>query len=385
LRGVIVVGATAPDKARASYSNHGGAVSVMAPGGDQAQRGLPQDGVLSLGGCGAFDNFVGTVPPCSLTNPDFGSHFLQGTSMATPHVAGVIAMMLQAQPKLRTPIGNEIRRNWARVLAYLQDSSSLNGMGSCERGCGAGLLDAAKAVQKAIDYPSIGPLLVPTTSSTSSENVNGAIQFGPDDALIKFSVKNVGDATAVMNVSATSPGLNASAFSINVPADSEGVIVVNLDRNGVADGSYVGRISIKYGGLIPRLLEVRASYNIGTARPISNAQNVRVRLYRRDITCANDQQRLNFPSFEVGNDGGFNFGNLEFGTYDLIAYRIKPGTTPGPGDEISISELGRLDNLDIAASGTPKLLEQDITLEPTTIVIGPESPSDQKCTPKSGS
>jgi Subtilase family len=389
LRGVIVVGATAPDKARASYSNHGGAISVMAPGGDQAQRGLIQDGVLSLGGCGGFDNFAGNPPPCPNSNPAFGSHFLQGTSMATPHVAGVIAMMLQVQPKLRNPVGNEIKRNWARVLSYLQDSSSLNGMGSCERGCGAGLLDAAKAVQKALDYPSIGPLLVPTTSSTSSENVNGAIQFGPDDTLIKFSVKNVGDATAVMNVSASSPGLSAGAFSVNVPAESEGVVVVNLNRNGVTDGSYVGRVSINYGTLTPRVLEVRASYNIGTVRPISNSQNVRVRLYKRDLKCANDQQRVNFPSFEVGNDGSFNFSNLEFGslgvgTYDLIAYRIKPGTTPGPGDEISISELGRLDNLDFASSGTPKLVAQDITLEPTTIVIGPENPSDQRCAPKSG-
>jgi serine protease len=387
LRGVIVVGATAPDKARASYSNHGGAISVMAPGGDQARRGLPQDGVLSLGGCGAVDNTVGAVPPCNALNPEFGSHFLQGTSMATPHVSGVIAMMLQAQPKLRNPVGNEIKRNWARVLSYLQDSSSLNGVTSCERGCGAGLLDAAKAVQKAIDYPSIGPLLVPTTSSTSSENVNGAIQFGPDDTLIKFSVKNVGDATALINVSASSPGLSAGAFSANVPAESEGVIVVNLERNGVSDGSYVGRVSINYGAATPRLLEVRASYNIGTARPISNSQNVRVRLYKRDVTCINDQQRINFPSFEVGNDGGFNFGNLEFGglgggTYDLIAYRIKPGITPGPDDEVSISELGRLDNLDFGSSGTPKLLGQDITLEPTTIVIGPENPGNQKCVAK---
>jgi subtilisin family serine protease len=381
LRGVIVVGATGPDKARASYSNHGGAISVMAPGGDQARRGLTQDGVLSLGGCGAVDSFVGSVPPCT-ANSDFGSHFLQGTSMATPHVTGVVAMMLQAQPKLRNPTGNDTKNNWARVLSYLQDSSSLNGMGSCERGCGAGLLNAAKAVQRAIDYPSIGPLLVPTTSSTNSENVNGAIQFGPDDTLIKFSVKNVGDANAVLNVSATSPGLSAQPASVNVPADSEGVIVVKLERNGVGDGSYVGRVIIKYGAATPRTLEVRASYNVGTARPISNSQNVRVRLYKRDLTCANDQQRVNFPSFEVSNDGSFNFANLEFGTYDLIAYRIKPGTTPGPNDEVDVTELGRLDNLNFDASGTPKLLAQDVTLEPTMLVIGPENPNDQKCAPK---
>jgi serine protease len=376
LRGVIVVGATGPEKSRASYSNHGSTISVMAPGGDQARRSLAQDGVLSLGGCGGYDNFAGNAPPCA---DKFGSHFLQGTSMATPHVSGVIAMMLQAQPKLRNP--TDKARNWARVLAYLRDSSSLTGMTSCERGCGAGLLDAAKAVQTAIDYPSMGPLLVPVPSSTNSESVNGAIVFGLEDTVKAFSIKNIGDAPAIVNITTTSPGLKAGAS--NVPTNGEGSVSVNLDRNGVTEGSYAGRISISYGATTgpKRLLEVRAYYSVGLARPISSSQNVRVRLYKRDITCANDQRRVNFPSLKVAADGGFNLGNLEFGTYDLIAYRIKPGTTPGPTDEVSVSELGRLDNLDFRASGTPKLLDQDITLEPTAIVIGPEDPLDHNCAP----
>jgi subtilisin family serine protease len=379
LRGVIVVGATGPDKSRASYSNHGSAIGVMAPGGDQARRGLAQDGVLSLGACGGYDNFAGNIPPCVGSNPAFGSHFLQGTSMATPHVSGVIAMMLQAQPKLRNP--TDKARNWARVLAYLRDSSSLTGMTLCERGCGAGLLDAAKAVQTAIDYPSMGPLLVPVPSSTNSESVNGAIVFGLEDTVKTFSVKNIGDAPASVNITTTSPGLKAGASTI--PTNSEGSVSVNLDRTGVADGSYSGRISISYGTTTgpKRLLEVRAYYSVGLARPISSSQNVRVRLYKRDASCANDQRRVNFPSFEVTTDGGFNFGSLEFGTYDLIAYRIKPGTTPGPTDEVSVSELGRLDNLDFRSSGTPKLFDQEITLEPTAIVIGPEDPLDHNCAP----
>src|SRR5690606_26753144 len=88
-QGVIGVSATDMTEGRAHYSNAGPQVDVAAPGGDtRYDRDLDGwlDGVISLG--------------WDLVNDQATYVALQGTSMATPHVAGVVALMRSVNPDL---------------------------------------------------------------------------------------------------------------------------------------------------------------------------------------------------------------------------------------------------------------------------------------------
>jgi serine protease len=153
---VVAVGATGPLGTRAPYSNYGTTIDLMAPGGDISRtftvgsQTFPA-GVLST--TGVIDD--GTL---------YATYaFYQGTSMAAPHVAGVMALMLSADPEL-TP---------AQLLTRLSATATPLSALECQRPsddqCGAGLIDAAAAlafesgdVTPAPPRPPSAPGTVPT-------------------------------------------------------------------------------------------------------------------------------------------------------------------------------------------------------------------------------
>ncbi|WP_416967746.1 S8 family peptidase [Streptomyces sp. 4F14] len=142
---VISVAATNRAGAKASYSNFGSLVDISAPGGET--RTATANGILS------------TLNSGTKTPVAESYSYYQGTSMATPHVAGLAALLKSANSAL-TPaqIESAIKAN-ARALP-----------GACSGGCGAGLADAAKTVAAVSGGGSTGAVFTNTTAVAVPDN-----------------------------------------------------------------------------------------------------------------------------------------------------------------------------------------------------------------------
>ena len=155
--GVVTVAATDRNGNRTFYSNFGGVVEISAPGGEtntNSPSPAPENGVLSTLNSGA------TVPGA----PTYV--YYQGTSMAAPHIAGVLSLMVSLDPTL----------DFAQSLQILQSTAhSFPGGSSCNTSaCGSGIADAAAALNAVLGNP-----ITPTPTSTGPTPTNTAISGRP--------------------------------------------------------------------------------------------------------------------------------------------------------------------------------------------------------------
>ena len=89
-REVIGVSAFGPDYLPAVYTNYGPGTNISAPGGDETINMTAESDRATI---------LSTVPSdCSAYDADYG--YMQGTSMACPHVSGVVALGLSYAKKL---------------------------------------------------------------------------------------------------------------------------------------------------------------------------------------------------------------------------------------------------------------------------------------------
>jgi serine protease len=160
----ISVGATRFDGQLAAYSNYGPEVDVVAPGGDlkvdQNRDGYP-DGILQQ------------MPvPGAITT--FNLYFMQGTSMATPHVAGIAALVRSRHPEWSAALVREAIEKTCRDL----------GLSGKDGTYGYGLVDAAAAVG----------YVPPDTTAPSPPNTLTVTNVTPDTVSLSWSpaTDNVG-------------------------------------------------------------------------------------------------------------------------------------------------------------------------------------------------
>ncbi|NJM11644.1 MAG: S8 family serine peptidase [Synechococcaceae cyanobacterium SM1_2_3] len=208
------------NKNLAPYSNFGPTISVAAPGGSTSRDvngdGKP-DGVLST---------VATDSGGALVN-DYV--IWQGTSMATPHMAGVVALMKSVAPSL-TP---------ADVANLLSSGALTEDLGTPGKDArfGFGLINAYKAVTAAANTG--GNPVNPTPILAINP---AALNFGVSLSSQTLSVLNGGGGNLTVNAPTQDSGGWLSVTPTEVNANGLGSYTVTVRREGLVDGVYSATI-----------------------------------------------------------------------------------------------------------------------------------------------
>lgn len=156
---VIAVGASKYNRQLAPYSNRGN--ELCAPGGTSTGEDLSGDGAPDMILQNTFDPNTHAV--CS-----FGYWYFAGTSMATPHVAALAALVKSEKPELTA----------AEIRQVLRDTAAPG----VDPACGYGLIDATQALESVA-----GGDRAPTLSMQSP--IQGGMVFG--NVMLRIAASDV--------------------------------------------------------------------------------------------------------------------------------------------------------------------------------------------------
>jgi serine protease len=214
--GVLAVSAVDINEQPAWYSNNGSYVDLAAPGGDLS---------VDLDGDGNGDGVLSTAASMDLLrNLNYGYSYLEGTSMAAPHVSGVIALMKAVNPGL-TPDDLDDLLVGGSITRDLGDPGRDNFYGY-------GLIDAQKAVLAAAPaLLTVSPTRLDFGTELSSADLT-ADKTGPG----LLTILSVSDGAAWLST-AKDPAAGDGDFPVQYS--------VQVDRTNLAPGDYGATISFR--------------------------------------------------------------------------------------------------------------------------------------------
>src|SRR5688572_26995168 len=284
---VISVASVGPLRTRAPYSNFGSTVDVAAPGGDM-RRDVNGDGLL--------DGIYSTHASGGGSNTTPTLDQLQGTSMAAPHVSGVIALMRSVNATL-TP-GN--------IDVLLAQGALTDDIGPFEpEQLGAGLINAHKAVNAA--DPSLPPL-PPTLSVTPSSLAFGTV--GSAGVVVSNGGAGTLTVTAVTVSAEAEPWLSMTPTSVD--GNGLGRYTLTVNGTGLDERSYSGFVQFLSNGGTQRvdvLMEVASI----TGEPDAGQQYILL------IDAATDVVLDQVEVLAQGSPVPFQFEGLLAGEYIVIS------------------------------------------------------------------
>ncbi|WP_341936691.1 S8 family peptidase [Marinimicrobium sp. C2-29] len=222
--GVLSVGATNARGERAPYSNFGETLDLVAPGGS-----LRED----ANGDGVADGIFSTVAQRDgeIIEPGY-SFAYQGTSMAAPHVSGVLALMKAVHPAL-TPDQVDMMLAAGELTGTSERTSEL-GLGQIDAELSVGAAYRLANEDEEVIWP---PRVVVTPSRLNMGNTA--------QALIELTNEGGSDP---QNITSTTDAAWLSLEPVTVDSSGIGSYQVNIEREGLSDGFYQGDVTFLVDG-----------------------------------------------------------------------------------------------------------------------------------------
>ncbi|OOZ36474.1 hypothetical protein BOW52_10755 [Solemya elarraichensis gill symbiont] len=278
---ILTVSAVGYDKSLAYYSNFGLDIDVAAPGGNMSQN---------LSGDSDPDGVYSTMGDDTPTYVTYDYVYYHGTSMATPHVAGVIGLMKSANNAL-TPDDIEAML----INGYLTEDIGPTGF---DTSFGHGLIRADLAVSAAKSPPVIPPNLAVYP---------GELDFGSIFSLATLTASNTGaSGLIVIDVSDNQPWLTVAESETT---DGLGTYTVHVDRSGLSAGNHNATISFDSNN---NDINVNVSLSVGPVDASADVGYIYVQLIDTDTDSVLDTVTPNGSGF-------YSFTGVPNGNYNIVA------------------------------------------------------------------
>jgi thermitase len=242
---VLSVGATKPNDDRASYSNYGSWVDIAAPGGENLSP--PQNNLITSCSCGSTHEYA----------------YMEGTSMACPHVAGAAALLKSHAPTLTNDeVRNLLVQNGPLLPSAQWANSNIHRLDV--------MAALTPVLRPQLHFPQPSPLVITDTLVLDPDVVENTVdmQYWMNDTLIATRTEapwgvtintsdiSFGEAGITVHATGVLPGLDTQLDLSYIVDNTSGAFPLSQhyesDTERIASwaNDYAGKFTFHNGGYL---------------------------------------------------------------------------------------------------------------------------------------